>query len=471
VSVNFDCNNCLQFEEVFRRSQLNYATDSYCHSVILSAAVWRDVRAGRHVGVRMLLTVNLQSSNLDLPTLSLVAVCIAGLLGVFLIIDWLQQRNVRALAWWGSAYLIGASGIALASMPTPIITLPQAVPGALTFLACGMIWNGVRLFQGRRVLPLATFIGAAVWLGLGQIPGVLDNGNGQILGAAIVPVYTFFIAMELWRERRRTRYSRAAAIVVPCLHAGIFLVPLAMRAVLPAGHNAAWLTVFTLETIIYAVGTAFIVMLMVKDHHVHVYRTAACTDHLTGLLSRRAFMESALTLCAQQARLGEPVAMLMFDLDHFKSINDRFGHAVGDEILGRFGQVVRASTRVDDIIGRFGGEEFVAIVPGGLESANKIAERIRSGFEVSGATVANHTVGATVSIGAAISYEPVTAIDSLVARADAALYRAKHAGRNRLHVAEEEMASERTRLIAAARRARPVETGAFARLSHRKTTF
>ena len=101
----------------------------------------------------MVLAVNVQTSNLDLPTLSLVAVCIAGLLGNFLIIDWMQQRNVRALAWWGSAYLMGASGIALASMPTPLIELPAVVPGALTFLACGMIWNGVRLFQGRRILP------------------------------------------------------------------------------------------------------------------------------------------------------------------------------------------------------------------------------------------------------------------------------------------------------------------------------
>ena len=71
----------------------------------------------------------------------------------------------------------------------------------------------------------------------------------------------------------------------------------------------------------------------------------------------------------------------MFDLEHFKSINDRFGYAVGDEVLRVFGQVVRASTRADDIIGRFGGEEFIAIVPGGVESASKIAERVRSGFQ------------------------------------------------------------------------------------------
>ncbi len=216
-----------------------------------------------------------------------------------------------------------------------------------------------------------------------------------------MPVYTFFIAMELWRERRRTHYSRAAAIVVPCLHAGIFLVPLAMHELLPEGHNGAWLTVFTLETIIYAVGTAFIVMLMVKDHHVHVYRTAACTDHLTGLLNRRALMDNATELCTRQAKRKEPVAVLMFDLDHFKSINDRFGHALGDSVLRLFGQVVRTSTRAHDLIGRFGGEEFVAIVPGGLESASKIAERVRSAFETAGVMVDEHAVGATVSIGTA----------------------------------------------------------------------
>lgn len=415
----------------------------------------------------MLLVGGLQSSSLDLPTLSLVAVCIAGLLGLFLIIDWMQQRNVRALAWWGSAYLIGASAMALSTAPAPFIKLPAAVPGALTFLACGMVWNGVRLFQGRRVLPFATFIGAALWLGLAQIPGMMENGNGEILGALIVPVYTFFIAMELWRERRRTRYSRAAAIVVPCLHAGVFLVPLAMRAFLPDGHSGAWLTIFTLETILYAVGTAFIVMLMVKDHHVHVYRTAASTDHLTGLLNRRAFMENAQTLRKRLARRGESVAVLMFDLDHFKSVNDRFGHSAGDEVLRLFARVTKASTRLDDIIGRFGGEEFIAIVPGDIEVAEKIAERVRTAFENAGAVIENQPIAATVSIGAASSYDAAITVDALIAKADAALYRAKHEGRNRVVSTESESAPGRARLIAAARRARPFGLVAFARVSQR----
>jgi diguanylate cyclase (GGDEF)-like protein len=374
---------------------------------------------------------------------------------------------VRALAWWGSAYLIGASAMALSTAPAPFIELPAAVPGALTFLACGMVWNGVRLFQGRRVLPFATFIGAALWLGLAQIPGMMENGNGEILGALIVPVYTFFIAMELWRERRRTRYSRAAAIVVPCLHAGVFLVPLAMRAFLPDGHSGAWLTIFTLETILYAVGTAFIVMLMVKDHHVHVYRTAASTDHLTGLLNRRAFLETAQTLRRRLAKRGESVAVLMFDLDHFKSVNDRFGHSAGDEVLRLFARVTKASTRLDDIIGRFGGEEFIAIVPGDIEVAEKIAERVRTAFESAGAVIENQPIAATVSIGAASSYDAAITVDALIAKADAALYRAKHEGRNRVVSTESESASERARLIAAARRARPLGLVAFARVSQR----
>jgi len=415
----------------------------------------------------MLLAGGLQSSSLDLPTLSLVAVCIAGLLGLFLIIDWMQQRNVRALAWWGSAYLIGASAMSLSATPEPFIRLPAAVPGALTFLACGMVWNGVRLFQGRRVLPFATFIGAALWLGLAQIPGMMENGTGEILGALIVPVYTFFIAMELWRERRRTRYSRAAAVVVPCLHAGVFLVPLAMRVFLPDGHNGAWLTIFTLETILYAVGTAFIVMLMVKDHHVHVYRTAASTDHLTGLLNRRGFLENAQTLRKRLAKRGEAVAVLMFDLDYFKSINDRFGHSAGDEVLRLFARVTKASTRLNDIIGRFGGEEFIAIVPGDIEVADKIAERVRTAFENAGAVIESQPIGATVSIGAASSYDAAMTVDALIAKADAALYRAKHEGRNRVVSTESENASERARLIAAARRARPIGLVAFARVSQR----
>ncbi len=334
----------------------------------------------------------------------------------------------------------------------------------MIFVACGMIWNGVRLFRGRRMLPIAAFAGAVVWLVLCQLPAFSDGSTARTaLGVLVVASYTFFIAFELWRERRKSLYSRTAAVVVPCLHAAIFLMPLAMRALMPEVIAASWLAVFALETILYSVGTAFIVLLMVKDHHVGVYRHAASTDYLTGLLNRRAFLENALKLCARQAEGSGPVTLLMFDLDHFKSINDRFGHAVGDEALRVFAQAIRKGMRASDIVGRLGGEEFAAIVAEPMDVAAVIAERVRAGFETAGAVIAGQAIGATVSIGAATATDVVTNIDALIARADVALYRAKGEGRNRLRTADDEQAGERARLIAAARGGRKAKLAGLLR--------
>jgi diguanylate cyclase (GGDEF)-like protein len=374
-----------------------------------------------------------QLSALDMPTLAFVAVCIAALLGILLLVAWVQQRNVRALAWWGSAYLIGASSIALLGAPAPLLRMPPEFPQALTFLACGMVWNGVRLFHGRRLLPVAAFAGVFVWLILCQLPMFSAGSHARIgLGAVVVATYTFFIAFELRRERRKTLYSRTAAVVVPGVHAAMFLMPLVMQFILPERYAGEWISIFTLETMLYAVGTAFLVLLMVKDNDVSVYRNAASIDHLTGLLNRRAFLDAARGLSARRGDRGEPVTMFMLDLDHFKVINDRFGHAVGDETLRTFAEVARTNMRENDIIGRLGGEEFAVIVPESIEFAARIAERLRAGFAEAGVTIGGHAIGATVSIGAATSCDPEADIHGLLARADAALYRAKHDGRNRV---------------------------------------
>jgi diguanylate cyclase (GGDEF)-like protein len=121
----------------------------------------------------------------------------------------------------------------------------------------------------------------------------------------------------------------------------------------------------------------------------------------------------------------------MFDLDHFKSINDKFGHAIGDKALQLFATTATVSMRTSDIVGRFGGEEFVALLPGNLAAANIVAERVRKAFETAGVTVAGCNLDATVSVGAA-SGQPGTDIVALLAAADAALYRAKANGRNRV---------------------------------------
>jgi len=384
---------------------------------------------------------NLQPLGLDVPTLSFVAVGLSGLLGLFLIFAWLQQRDARSLAWWGAAYLIGASSITLWGAHSPWVRLPPELPEALTFIACGVVWNGVRVFHGREVLPVGGLAGAIAWVVLSQLPALSEGSEARLaVAACIVAAYTFLIAFELWRERRKSLFSGAAAIVVPFLHATIFLTPLILQAVLPRRFSDLWLTIFTLESMIYAVGTAFIVLMLVKDRDRQLLRDAASTDPLTGLLNRRAFMENAKSLCMAQAGRRGPVTVLMFDLDHFKAVNDRFGHAIGDEVLRVFAQVARTSMRANDIIGRLGGEEFAAIVPGGMDVAVKIGERVRAGMEASGAIVAGHDIGATVSIGAASIQAPVMEVGPLLVRADAALYRAKHDGRNRLYAAEAEPA-------------------------------
>jgi len=208
--------------------------------------------------------------------------------------------------------------------------------------------------------------------------------------------------------------------------------------------------VFTLETIIYTVGTAFIMLLMVKDHHVHIYRSAATTDQLTGLLNRRGVLENALSVCGRQAKRGEPVSLLMFDLDHFKSINDRFGHAIGDETLRLFAAVASGSMRSSDIFARFGGEEFVAMLPCSLADAATAAQRVRSAFQAAAGTVAGAPLAATVSVGAG-GAELCPDLAALLSAADRALYRAKANGRNRVESVEQALPVMRTLNSAIAR--------------------
>jgi diguanylate cyclase (GGDEF)-like protein len=396
-----------------------------------------------------------QAAALDFPTLIFASVCIAGFLGVFLIINWMQQRDVGALAWWGSAYLIGAAAITLWGAPDQIIKVPVVYAEALIFVACGMFWNGLRLFYGRDMRLSFSLAGAGGWLVLTQWP-TLEEGSQHrvILGVTIVALYTFFMAFELGRERRKSLYSRTATVVVPLLHASIFLMPLGLRAWYPEVFATRWQTVFAVETMIYTVGTAFIVLLMVKDRHVHFYRKAATTDSLTGLFNRGAFLEAARNMHAVQSGRGEPVTLLMFDLDKFKSINDRFGHAVGDSALKVFAKVLQDSTRASDIVGRLGGEEFVAMIPEAIEDACVVAERLRVNFQEAGVVIDDIAVGATVSSGLATTYRPEATIDSLLLRADEALYRAKNGGRNRFIAADEEPGTEAARARWAARNKR-----------------
>ena len=379
---------------------------------------------------------------LDISTLVTAATSITGLLGVFLLVVWVQERSIRAMAWWGSAYLIGASAVALWGMQNTNNPYLAELPNALLFIACGMIWNGARLFHGRRILPGALVAGAVVWLTASQWPVLAQWGNGRIiLSSLIIATYTFLAAVELRRERRRA--MRLLAVGAPILHGMVFLSPIMVILLWPSEASAdGWFAVFALQTLLYVVGTAFVVVVMAGEKTTAQYKTAAMTDPLTGLFNRRAFFAAAHGLIAAQMRKKKPVSVLAFDLDHFKSVNDRFGHGIGDETLRLFASTASANMRTSDVIGRLGGEEFVAILPGTLADAVIVAERVRAAFEVAGVEISGNRIGATVSIGVAEAGPPLAEFGDLLGRADAALYRAKHGGRNRVTTDQEPAATD-----------------------------
>ncbi|MFZ5890185.1 MAG: GGDEF domain-containing response regulator [Myxococcota bacterium] len=156
-------------------------------------------------------------------------------------------------------------------------------------------------------------------------------------------------------------------------------------------------------------------------------------DALTGLLNRRALESGVAERCAARERFG----VLFMDLDHFKSINDRFGHEVGDRVLIAVGHVLKSGLRPGDVVARYGGEEFVALIAGaGPESARLVAERLRLNVEEM-PPVNRGPTSVTISVGAGV-YDPHRAEEApvdLLRRADVALYEAKRQGRNRVIVA------------------------------------
>lgn len=162
-------------------------------------------------------------------------------------------------------------------------------------------------------------------------------------------------------------------------------------------------------------------------------RVTADHDGLTGLLNRRAFEQRMSERLAKSAIDGTSFAVLWLDIDHFKSINDRFGHLAGDRVLQAFATIARASCAADDLVGRVGGEEFALLVATtGAEAAAGVADRLRRAFAAHATAWNGTTIQATVSIGACHLSRSPGDLPQLLSRLDEALYRAKHQGRDRI---------------------------------------
>jgi diguanylate cyclase (GGDEF)-like protein len=200
--------------------------------------------------------------------------------------------------------------------------------------------------------------------------------------------------------------------------------------------ESVWLTVLSFEALLFTIAIAFILLAMAKERTEYRHKTAAMIDPLTGIANRRSFLHESNELMKRHASDPCPAAVLLIDLDHFKSINDRFGHAIGDRVLRVFADATKANLRSCDLIGRLGGEEFAAVLyNAGREKALAVAERIRSSFAEAAVEVDGRPVTATVSIGLVVNQDQPLDVAELLGQADQALYHAKERGRNRVEVA------------------------------------
>src|SRR3954471_22938450 len=402
--------------------------------------------------------------SLDSSTLYLVATLVAALLGVMLLFFGRQER-IPALNWWGAAYILGAASVSLWTL-AGLGEMFSLALNAFGFMACGMVWNAARVFHGRKSNWPGIVLGALVWVAAITTLLPEDAALRMTIGAGIVAIYAALTANELWSERRRKLQKRWPAVVVPVLHGFVLMLPILLGDLLrPHDENfstSIWVTAFAIELVLYAVGTVFIIFMLVSERTVSVHKTAASIDPLTGMFNRRGFAEATSRMIEREANAGRPVTVMIFDIDHFKSINDRFGHPAGDEVLKLFAAVITNTLRITDLTGRIGGEEFAAMLPCSLDEAMQAAERVRGAFADCGIEVDQAPVVTTVSIGVA-GGPAGTELDVLLAAADTALYQAKRGGRNRVQAAEElplslENWRRKTAGAAASQRQAPVAT-------------
>ncbi|WP_374449131.1 GGDEF domain-containing protein [Stella sp.] len=166
-------------------------------------------------------------------------------------------------------------------------------------------------------------------------------------------------------------------------------------------------------------------------------RRLATTDSLTGLLTRRAFAAEAAREVARASRTGRPLACIAFDIDHFKSINDRHGHAAGDRVLQAVAAVCRRHLRAVDVAGRLGGEEFAILLPeADRAAAGEVAERLRAALEAAELAQGEGAIRVTASFGVGALRPDERSADPVLERADAAAYAAKREGRNRVRLGD-----------------------------------
>jgi diguanylate cyclase (GGDEF)-like protein len=346
-----------------------------------------------------------------------------------------ELRGVRALSW---CYVLGFFAlILLAVRPVAPLWLSATGSNALVFILniqfnCAVAETvSVRRWFLRGLVPLAVVFTAGNWWFCYVHPNVmarvlLSGGFGAISCAVTVVL--------LYRARKAATDAalRLQIRVLKLFRVGMVAV-LILRCVLTVMYppqdflHLDWVqALFTYLQFLTDLGSGFGLIWLAFCIHRKELEVLAQTDGLTGLLNRRAF-EETLTRELRVGREGS-LAVLLADIDHFKQINDEWGHPVGDEVIRRVGQAMREELRETDVLARHGGEEYVVLLRGASAAkAEEVAERLRAKIADLQGLPENARV--TVSVGVAI-WHVGDAPGEILRRCDVAMYRSKRAGRN-----------------------------------------
>ncbi|MDF2619524.1 MAG: diguanylate cyclase [Xanthobacteraceae bacterium] len=385
---------------------------------------------------------------LDPWTLWLVVLIVGLLLAGSMLFVWFLTPEESALGYWSAFTGLLVAGVS-AGMARGLIPdfVSIELGNAAILLAYGSIWSGLRRFDRRRPRLFYAVLVALAWIALCQLPPFRESvGSRVVLISALIGLLATLGLVQTWRGWTTPSRPRLAVFVVLLL---VLVLNLARIPLMPTQVKQNQLVTFTephnavvgLVAIGVAIFLNYALVLMVRERAELLHRSAARRDELTGLLNRRGFSELALANC----EMAGPLALIIFDVDHFKQVNDRFGHATGDRVLEAFAHVLRINLRQADIVGRIGGDEFAALLPGAIETAAaQAAERIRQAFQAGvgqmrpdGARVeCSSSIGVACGDFPAATSDGAARLETLLAWADRALYEAKSAGRNRVVVTQ-----------------------------------
>ncbi|WP_419964179.1 GGDEF domain-containing protein [Pantoea vagans] len=370
--------------------------------------------------------------SLDIYTLFVCELYVLGFLSIIMVFAWVGSHYDRVPGFTCLSLVFTLIAVFLSSLRSSgLHFLPVAVGNVLVMLAYGGLLNAFRRFCGK---PIGThwLLGALIWALLCCFPAFYYSLPKRVLVLCIACVaYTAALIQLVWQARDTLKATFWPAQLLLWIHLLFHLARLfldsAIASTQPGAIGGSDFSVYViLESILFVIGLTFTILAMVNERMQIVLKHTSLHDPLTSVWNRRALFTEAEKIVARCRRQNRPFSAILFDLDHFKSINDRYGHHQGDQILIHFCEIVRGLIPAEGRFARLGGEEFAAIIPAGARDAEAWCEAIRLAVCAS----QPNEIAWSVSIGFATVTHGQQDFESLLALADAALYHAKASGRN-----------------------------------------